>query len=108
MRSLTGNLVAFATCVVLSACVSQTQRVQNKEDMLAASGFTLDPANTSQREASLASLPPHKFVRQERGDKVTYIYADPTICGCLYVGNQAAYDRYRNNVFQKTLPTRRR
>ena len=103
MPSLKGSLVAFATCVVLSACVSPAQRVQNKEDMLAASGFTLAPANTPQRQASLASLPPHKFVRQERGDKVIYIYADPTICGCLYVGNQAAYGRYRDNVFQKHL-----
>jgi hypothetical protein len=34
---------------------------------------------------------------------VIYVYADPTICQCLYVGNQAAYDRYRANVFQKKL-----
>ena len=103
MPSFKGSLLTFAACVLLSGCVSQAQRVQNKEDMLAASGFTIDPANTPQREASLTSLPPHKFVRQEQGGKVTYIYADPTICGCLYVGNQAAYDHYRNNVFQKNL-----
>ena len=59
-------------CRVVGLC-RQAQRVQNKEDMLAASGFTVDPANTPQREASLISLPPHKFVRQEQGGKVTYI-----------------------------------
>jgi hypothetical protein len=90
-------------CVMLSACASPAQRVQNKNDMLAASGFTLLPADTPRRQASLASLPPHKFVRQERGAKVIYVYADPTICGCLYVGNQAAYGRYRENVFRKRL-----
>jgi hypothetical protein len=103
MPRFTGSLVAFAMCVAVSACVSQAQRVQNKEDMIAASGFTLVPANTPQRQDSLASLPPHKFVRQVRGDKVIYTYADPTICGCLYVGDQAAYGRYRENVFQKRL-----
>jgi hypothetical protein len=103
MPSFTGRLVAFAMCVVVSACVSPAQPVQNKNDMLAAAGFRLAPATTPQRQASLASLPPHKFVRQERGDKVIYVYADPTICGCLYFGNQAAYGRYRESVFQKRL-----
>ena len=28
-----------------------------------------------------------------------YTYADPTICDCLYIGDQAAYGRYRQNVF---------
>ena len=30
-----------------------------------------------------------------------YTYADPTICDCLYVGNQVAYDHYRQDVFVK-------
>ena len=89
----------FAVCAGVSAC----SPVQNKEDMLAAAGFTLVPANTPQRQASLASLPPHKFVHQVRNNAVVFIYADPTICDCLYVGNQAAYDRYRQDVFAKNL-----
>jgi hypothetical protein len=77
--------------------------VQNKEDMLAAAGFTLVPANTPQRQASLAALPPHKFVHQVRNNAVIFTYADPTICDCLYVGNQAAYDRYHQEVFAKNI-----
>jgi hypothetical protein len=95
---------ALATCALVlavSACASQV--VQNKEDMLAAVGFTLVPANTPQRQAALTTLPPHKFSRQVRNGNVVYTYADPTICNCLYVGNQAAYGRYRENVFQKHL-----
>ena len=42
----------------------------------------------------LARLPEHKFVKHSNGDKVHYIYADPSICKCLYVGSQAAYGRY--------------
>jgi len=84
----------------VSACAAE---LQNKEDMLAAAGFTLVPANTPQRQASLSTLPPHKFVHQVRNNVVLYTYADPTICDCLYVGNQAAYDRYRQDVFVKHI-----
>jgi len=89
-----------AMCVTVSACANQ---VQNKEDMLAAAGFTVVPANTPQRQASLTSLPAHKFVQQVRNNQVIFVYADPTICDCLYVGNQAAYDRYRQDVFVKNI-----
>jgi hypothetical protein len=92
-------LMLLATCIAMSACA----QVQNKEDMLAAAGFTVVPANTPQRQASLTSLPPHKFVQQVRNNAVIYTYADPTICDCLYVGNQAAYDRYRQDVFVKNI-----
>jgi len=97
IRTTVASLIAS---VVLSACAAQ---VQNKEDMLAAAGFTLVPANTPQRQVSLAALPPHKFVRQSRNNTVIFTYADPTICNCLYVGNQTAYDRYRSEVFAKNL-----
>lgn len=78
----------FALSVAVSACAGQ---VQNKEDMLAAAGFTLVPANTPQRQAALKALPPHKFVHQVHNNVVMFTYADPTICDCLYVGTEAAY-----------------
>jgi len=99
MAHVRSTLMILAVCAAASAC----NPVQNKEDMLAAAGFTLVPANTPQRQASLSSLPPHKFVHQVRNNAVIFIYADPTICDCLYVGNQAAYDRYRQDVFAKNL-----
>jgi hypothetical protein len=100
MLPVKSTLICLAVCAVASACAAQ---VQNKENMLAAAGFTLVPANTPQRQASLSALPPHKFVHQVRNNAVIYTYADPTICDCLYVGNQAAYDRYRQDVFVKHI-----
>jgi hypothetical protein len=93
-------LTLSAVLIAISACGVQ---VQNKEDMLAAAGFTLVPANTPERQASLSSLPPHKFVHQVHNNGVVFTYADPTICDCLYVGNQGAYDRYRQAVFAKNI-----
>jgi len=100
MPGIRSTALSFAMCMAMTACANQ---VQNKEDMLAAAGFTLVPANTPQRQTSLSTLPPHKFVHQVRNNVVIYTYADPTICKCLYVGNQAAYDHYRADVFQKKL-----
>lgn len=100
MMPIRSGLLLLATCVAVTGCAAQ---VQQKEDLLAAAGFTLVPANTPQRQAKLASLPPHKFSRQVRNNAVIFIYADPTICDCLYVGDQAAYDRYRREVFAKNI-----
>ena len=100
MFGIRSTLVLFALCAAVSACTSP---VQNKEDLLAAAGFTLVPANTPARQASLSALPPHKFVHQVRNNVVVFTYADPTICDCLYVGNQAAYDRYSQDVFAKNI-----
>ncbi len=94
MLQLRSIMLLFAVCAAASAC----NPVQSKEDMLAASGFTLVPANTPQRQASLSSLPPHKFVHQLRNNAVVFIYADPTICDCLYVGNQAAPWYFRGGL----------
>jgi hypothetical protein len=99
MLLIRSALVLFAVCVAVPA---RTGQVQTKEAMLAAAGFKVVPTNTPQRQASLGTPPPHKFVRQVRDNVVLYTYADPTICDCLYVGNQVVYDRYRQNVIVQT------
>jgi hypothetical protein len=46
----------------------------------------------------LKSLPPHQFVTRTINGGTRYLYADPTICGCIYVGDQKAYDQYRQKM----------
>jgi len=94
-------VISAAALLITSGCT--TQQVQQKEDLLAASGFTVVPANTPERQAALKKLPPHKFSRQNRNNAVVYVYPDPTVCGCLYVGSQAAYSSYREKVFTKQI-----
>ena len=53
--------------------------------------------------ASFKQVPPHQFSRQIRDGRVFYVYPDPTVCACLYVGDQAAYARYQKDVFEKQL-----
>jgi hypothetical protein len=89
-----------AVSLALGAC---TPAVEQKEDMLAAAGFSFRPANTPQTAAALKTLPPHRFIHQVHNGQVVWIYADPTICGCLYAGSDTAYQHYRQEVFQKQL-----
>jgi hypothetical protein len=88
---------------MLSACQTQQQMVTQHEDNLAAAGFVVRPANTPERQAMLARLPPHKFVQRVNGDTVHYVYADPLVCGCLYVGTQQAYNQYKLQQQQQHL-----
>jgi hypothetical protein len=89
--------------LALSACMTQQQVVADKEDKLAAAGFVIKPANTPARQQMLARLPPHKFVQRTNGDVIHYVYADPLVCGCLYVGTQQAYNQYRANQLAQHL-----
>ncbi|MBS0520045.1 MAG: hypothetical protein JSR90_15230 [Proteobacteria bacterium] len=97
-----GILAALALATGLAACNPKAQ-VAQKEDLLVASGFRFVPVNTPERQAMFKQLPPHKFLKQIKGDKIVYIYPDPTVCGCLYVGNAQAYTNYRKAVFDKRL-----
>ena len=97
------RLAAIAACLAAAACATPQQRAEDRENLLSAAGFTVRPANTPARVLSLRSLPANKVVQQTTGGNVRYVYADPLVCACLYVGDQAAFGRYRQMVFQRQL-----
>lgn len=93
-----GTVVAFLLGLgILTACQTPRQAVSQHEDRLAAAGFIVKPADTPERQAMLNPLPPHRFVKRVHGDTVHYIYADPLVCGCLYVGTEQAYQQYEED-----------
>jgi hypothetical protein len=103
-RSRYGMLVGLLVGMGgLAACQTQQQIVSEHEDNLAAAGFVVRPANTPERQDMLKRLPPHKFVQRVSGDTVHYIYADPLVCGCLYVGTQQAFAQYKLHEQQQNL-----
>ncbi len=89
--------------LLASACATPQEQVADREDRLAAAGFHARPADTPQREALLQRLPPQRFVVLPVRGRDLYVYADPLVCGCLYVGPEASYDLYRQQVFQHRL-----
>lgn len=91
----------------LAGCQTTQDSILNKEDLLSAAGFVPQMASTPQRLAAMRKLPPNKFVQQTRNNQVFYVYADPVVCMCVYLGDQGAYANYRNMVFQKQIADER-
>jgi hypothetical protein len=77
--------------------------VATREDQLASAGFVVRPANTPERQTMLKRLPPNHFVQRTHGDTVHYVYADPLVCNCLYVGSQQAYNQFKHDQQQRKL-----
>lgn len=108
MFKLGRGVLLVAGGLLTPGCQPPASVIGGKEDMLAAAGFILQPANTLARLAALKSLPPNKFVRKTKGNNVVYLYGDPVVCKCVYFGTQQAYGSYRAMVFQQKLEARRR
>ena len=97
-------VTSLLLCIgALGSCQTQQQIVAEREDNLAAAGFVVRPANTPERQQMLSRLPPHKFIQRASGDTVHYIYSDPLVCGCLYVGTQQAFNQYKLHQQQQRL-----
>ena len=103
MPHLSPILAALAACLAAAACATPQQQAVDRENMLSAAGFAVLPANTPERAASLRDLPPNKVVQRIRGGSVRYVYADPLVCACLYVGDQVAFGSYQQVVLQRRL-----
>jgi hypothetical protein len=83
------------TMALLAGC--QSTQILQQEDDLTAAGFGVRIANTAQRQDMMNRLPPNRFVQRQSGNNVQYVYADPEVCGCIYVGTQQNFDQYVSN-----------
>jgi hypothetical protein len=62
------------------------------EHILAAAGFRKKIADTPEKLAHLETLTPaRRLVAHPRDGQLYYVYADPVVCKCLYVGTAAQY-----------------
>ncbi len=80
---------------------SSQQRAERIEPMLSAAGFRMLPADTPEKLADLKTLTPLKLRYFTHDGKLQYWFADPTVCTCLYIGDEAAYQSYQQYVVQE-------
>jgi hypothetical protein len=87
----------------LSAQTPQEQ-AQQIEPMLDTAGFQSLPASTPEQKSRLKALPAMKlgYYTDQHG-AANYWLSDPDYCGCLFHGDEAAYQRYQ--VLQKDNQT---
>ncbi|MBN9507700.1 MAG: hypothetical protein J0I21_01145 [Alphaproteobacteria bacterium] len=89
--------------LLLGACTTEQELVNDRESLLSAAGFAFRPANTPERMQQLANLPPRQFTYQERNGKIVYLFGDAQYCKCLYIGSEQNYQAYQQMVFQRRL-----
>ena len=67
---------------------------QAKENRLVAAGFKKRSIKTEAQLANFRQIPAHMIRPTTYKGRTGDVYADPTICGCLYIGGTTAYNTY--------------
>ena len=99
-----------ALALLLGGCAggpTQSSAPSRMEDMLATAGFKIFPENSPRCQAVCQKLPPEQLVPQKKGDQMAYAYYAPG-AKLLYVGDEAAYQRFINLAVMQNLEPRRR
>jgi hypothetical protein len=87
---------ALLVLVIASGCAeTPQQKAQQIEPLLSAAGFHMHPADTPERQNAMKALTPYKIRYYTKAGKLHYWYADPDFCACIYVGNEASYQRFQ-------------
>jgi hypothetical protein len=66
------------------------------DNMFTESGFQVRYADTPEKRAILRRLPPDKLLTRQTNGRTYYMYADPTMCVCVYVGTPENYARFQS------------
>jgi len=99
VTSFRSILPAPGVFAALAACAGLPE---TPEHMMASSGFTTKSVTTPAQKTSFAKLPQSGFTTMTDKGKTLWVYrADPTICTCLYVGDQQAYNTYLKKAAAK-------
>jgi hypothetical protein len=105
MSMMVRRSTALVALMVLGGCAAmQRQEAQSKESLLAAAGFQVRVASTPAQQANLQALTPRRIVPHAmKNGAVAFVYADPTGCNCVYVGDQQAYQRFQQLAIKQQL-----
>ncbi len=99
MRANIGRLVAL---LLIGFFCDPAVSGQEATDMkLEDAGFTVRVADTSAKAARLRAVPARKFIRRVKAGRAYYMYVDPDLCKCAYLGNQDAMNNYRAMVTKR-------
>jgi hypothetical protein len=90
------RISAVLAMLTLSTASAVAQMNPRTDSLFTISGFVPQIADTPAKMKHLRALPPDRLITRTRNGKTTYLYADPNICQCVYVGTPAAYRTYQN------------
>ncbi len=96
--------VLLSGLLALSGCATVRQReAADTERLLTAAGFQQQLADSPERMAHLRTMPALRIVARDKDGEVTYTFADPESCRCLYVGGAEEYAKYQRLARQQEV-----
>jgi hypothetical protein len=99
VKSFTSIVASLGLAIAVADCAGLPE---TPEHMMASSGFKTKSVTTQAQKVSFDKLPQAQFVKKVDKGKTLWVYrADPTICTCLYVGDQQAYNTYLKKAAAK-------
>ncbi len=100
--------IAIVALLIVSSCslyqdyqASSPAKIMETEARLVKAGFERVPIQTPEQGGAVEQLPLHRLNRYDSVEGSVFWYADPTVCSCLYEGDQAAYERYAGELQQE-------
>jgi hypothetical protein len=93
------HIVALCAFGLLTdVALAQLARDMKLED----AGFRMREARTAEARTQVEAIPPRRFVSRVKNGKRYYLYADPADCQCVFLGNEAAMQAFRD--MRKVVP----
>lgn len=91
--SINHRVLYLLATLMLTGCSGVKHEIaessaRNMEFQLHEAGFKILLADTQERQDLLTKLPPGKVSRLPLGGTTYYMYPDPVVCSCLYVGRE--------------------
>lgn len=96
-------LALIASATMMTGCAGQgtmPATMQTQLD-LGSCGFTWKIADTPEKLKQVEALPQRQIVPHQKDGKIYYIYADARDCKCVYIGDEKAYQQYKQYVYEK-------
>lgn len=101
---MTRALFIVAMVASVAGCATiQASTTRSTEQQLAAAGFHMEVADTPEKLAALRTLPARKIVARASPGATSYVYPDPDVCRCLYVGGEPQYQEYQRLQLEKDI-----
>src|SRR2546422_365003 len=99
-------IVVIALTVAGCAAIPRGEK-RAVEEKLTAAGVQMEGGDKPGKGAGLRACSTRKMTVQRRGAASYYIYADPDVCNCLYVGTEPQYQEYQRLLLKKELADER-
>lgn len=99
------TMLAATMTLGLSACTWPADVNRAYDSELAHARFEKIPASKFASAAWLNDVEPNGLRMQKIGHKTRYVFVDPLVCNCAYLGDAKAYSRIRQFDAQQTART---